>query len=108
MKKLINVQNAVELLGRLYDGKRVEGVLFIDEETGGLTFKAWNRKPREREQDVLLKKLPWGWVKESQMRIKVHASLPKDLGTACMMSELDRNTREAKNVMIDRELIEFC
>ena len=43
MKKYVFVLNAVELLGRLMNGKRVEGVLFIDENTGRLTFKAYNR-----------------------------------------------------------------
>ncbi len=65
MKKYIFVLNALELMTRLYVGKRVEGVLYMDENTGRLTFKAYNRQPRVREKDRLVKKLPWGWVKES-------------------------------------------
>ena len=63
MKKYIFVLNAIELLGQLMNGKRVEGVLFLDENIGKLTFKAYNRQPRVREKDRLVKKLPWGWVK---------------------------------------------
>ena len=97
----------MELLKQLLNGKRVEGVLYLDENTGRITFKAYNRQPRIREKDVLVKKLPWGWVKESMMRIKVFSSFPKDVGTAQVMGLLEDNTRDAKNALIDRELIEF-
>ena len=92
---------------KLYVGKRVEGVLYMDQNTGRLTFKAYNRKPKQRKKDQLVKKLPWGWVKESVMRLKVFGSFPKDLGTARVMGLLDEHTRDAKNALIDREIIEF-
>ena len=110
MKKYIFVLNAIELLKQLLNGKRVEGVLYLDKNTGRLTFKAYNRQPRVREKDRLVKKLPWGWVKESLERIKVFGSFPKDMGTAQVMGLLEEHTRDAKNALIDRELdvIEFC
>ena len=110
MKKYIFVLNAIELMTKLYVGKRVEGVLFMDVNTGRLTFKAYNRQPKKREKDVLVKKLPWGWVKESMERIKVLGSFPKDLGTARVMGLMEEHTKEAKNALIERELdlIEFC
>ena len=110
MKKYVLVLNAIELLKQLMNGKRVEGVLFIDENTGKITFKAYNRQPRRREKDRLVKKLPWGWVKESLERIKVYGSFPKDMGTAQVMGMLEEHTANAKNVLIERELdiLEFC
>ena len=110
MKKFIFVLNAIELMSKLYAGKRVEGVLFMDESTGRLTFKAYNRQQRIRHKDQLVKKLPWGWVKESLERIKVFGSFPKDMGTAQVMGLLEEHTRDAKNALIDRELdiMEFC
>ena len=110
MNKFVFVLNAIELMSKLYVGKRVEGVLFMDENTGRLTFKAYNRQPKKREKDVLVKKLPWGWVKESMERIKVFGSFPKDLGTARVMGLMEEHTKEAKNALIERELdlIEFC
>ena len=111
MKKFIFVMNAIELLSRLSDGKRVEGVLYMDEDTGRLTFKAYNRKAhRRREKDCLVKKLPWGWVKTSLERVKVLGSFPKDMGTAAIIGLLEDNTNDAKNALIERELdmIEFC
>ena len=110
MKKYIFVLNAINVVAKLLKEKRVEGVLFLDENTGRLTFKAYNRQPRVREKDRLVKKLPWGWVKESIERIKVFGSFPKEYGTASMIGLLDEHAKDAKEAMIDRELdlIEFC
>ena len=100
----------MELLSRLMNGRRVEGVLYVDENTGRLTFKAYNRQPKIRHKDVLVKKLPWGWVKESLERVKVFGSFPKDYGTASIMGLLDEHVHDAKDALMDRELdlIEFC
>lgn len=110
MKKFVFMLDALELLGRLAQGRRVAGVLFVDGETGRLTFKAYNRQPRVREKDRLVRKLPWGWVKESMLRIKVLGSFPKEMGTPAVMGLLDEHSRDAKNALIDRELDkwEFC
>ena len=93
---------------RLVEGKCVEGSLRRDEWTGKVTFRAYQRQPRVRHRDTLVKKLPWGWVKESLERIKVFGSFPKDFGTAQVMGMLEEHTRDAKNALIERELIEFC
>ena len=110
MKKFVFVLNAIELMTKLYAGKRVEGVLFMDENTGRLTFKAYNRKNENHKRDQLVKKLPWGWVKESLERIKVFGSFPKDMGTAAVIGLLDEHAHDAKDALIERELdlIEFC
>ena len=107
MKKYIYILNAIELLKQLVIGKRIEGVLFMDQNTGKLIFKAYNRQSRNHEKDKLVKKLPWGWVKESVERIKVFGSFTKDMGTAQVMGMLEDHTRDTKNALIDRELIEF-
>lgn len=108
MKKYIFLLDAIELLGRLMGGKRVQGVLFIDEKTGRLTFKPYYSRGQHRVRDWLIHKLEHGWVKESEERIKVFESIPKDLGTARVMGILDREMNDAKDALIDRELIEFC
>ena len=106
-KKCIFVLNAINVMAKLLNDKRVEGVLYVDQNTGKLTFKAYNRKPIVRQNDQLVKKLPWGWVKESMQRIKVFGSFPKEVGTAQVMGLLQDHTRDAKNALIDRELIDF-
>ena len=108
MRKKVFVLNAIELMNQLMNGKRVEGVLYVDQNTGKLTFKAYNRQQRVREKDRLVKKLPWGWVKESIERIKVFGSFPKDYGTVTVMGLLEEHTKDAKNALIEREIIEFC
>ena len=108
MNKLIFVLNAIELIEKLIDGKRVEGVLYVDKETHRLTFKAYNRLPRVRRKDRMVKKLPWGWVKESLERIKVYGSFPKNLGTAAVINLQDDHNRGVKNALIEREIVEFC
>ena len=105
MRKIIELSE--EVIARLVCGKCVVGSLHRDEWTGKVTFRAYQRMPREREKDRLVKKLPWGWVKESIERIKVYGSFPKDMGTARVMGLLEDNTRDAKNALIDRELIDF-
>ena len=105
MRKYIELSE--EVIARLVCGKCVEGSLRRDEWTGKVTFRAYQRQSRIREKDRLVKKLPWGWVKESLERIKVYGSFPKDMGTARVMRLLEDNTRDAKNALIDREIIDF-
>ena len=107
MKKFIEISE--EAYTRLKQGKYVDGSLHL---SNGRTivFNAYNRKPRRRSKETLLKKLPWGWVKESSERIKVHHSFPKSMTTAEMIINLDHETSEAKDVLVCRELdiIEYC
>ena len=106
MKKIIEI--SLEVLERLVEGKSVEGSLHRDAWTGRVTFRAYNRQSRLRMKDRLIKKLPWGWVKESKERTKLFVSVPKEFGTASTMGIFDEQTREAKNALIEREIIEFC
>lgn len=110
MKKYIFLQDAIELLERLMDGKRVEGALYVDESTGRLTFKPYYRRGRHRVKDWLIRRLEHGWVRESTERIKVYQSVPKVLGTARVMTVLDREQQEVKDALVEREveMIEFC
>ena len=102
MKKYIEIP--LEVLERLVEGKCVEGSLRRDEWTGKITFRAYNRQPCDRNRDRLIRKLEHGWVKESKERIKLFESVPKELGTARLLAVIDRETKEAKNALIDLEL----
>ena len=110
MRKYIFVLDALELMTKLIVGKRVEGVLYMDENTGRLTFKAYNRQRPKNRKDQLVRKLPWGWVKESIERVKVFGSFPKDFCTAQIIELLNEHNQDAKNAIIDKELdmMEFC
>ena len=108
MRKYVEIP--LEVMERLVEGKCVEGSLRRDEWTGKVTFRAYQRQPRLRLKDRLIKKLPWGWVKESKERTKLFVSVPMEFGTASTMGIFDEQTREAKNALIEQELelIEFC
>ena len=106
MKKIVFVLNALELMMRLMEGKRVEGVMFIDKNTGKLTFKAYNRLPKVRHKDVLVKKLPWGWVKASVARKKRFTSVPNDITLEEQLAIMDQENELAKRALIEDYIIE--
>ena len=103
MKKYIEV--SIETLQAITNGRRVEGSLGVDE-SGNIAFKAYNRNRQRRQKDRLVCYLEHGWVKESPTRIKVHESIPKNLGTARIMGVLDREVKDAKNALIEREIMD--
>ena len=104
MRKYIELSE--EVIARLVCGKCVEGSLHRDEWTGRVTFRAYQRQPRIREKDRLVKKLPWGWVKESLLRVKRYSSLPKELTLPEKLAILDEENELAKNALIENYIIE--
>ena len=105
MKKFVFVLNAIELLGQLVDGRRVRGVLFVDENTGRLTFKA-DRQSKTRHKDVLMKKLPWGWLKASLKRYKRYSSVPNDLTIGEQLEIIDQENELVKQALIENYILE--
>ena len=89
-----------EVLVALAGDKYVEGSLHRDKNTHRIVFNVYNRKPRKRLRDIIIRYLEHGWVKESAERIKVYESIPKNLGTPRVMNVLEREVKEAKNAGI--------
>ena len=104
MRKYIEIP--MEVLERLVYGKRVEGALRRDCNTGQIVFTAYNRKPNKRNKDKLLAMLEHGWLKESPKRVKYYISLKKSIGTARMISAMEREQRVASSHLMDREIVE--
>jgi len=104
MRKYIELSE--EVIARLVCGKCVEGSLHRDRWTGKVTFRAYQRMPRIRVQDRMVKKLPWGWVKESIERIKRYSSVPKEMTLAEKLAVLDEENELAKKALIESYLIE--
>ena len=104
MKKFIEIEE--EIYNRILAGKYVDGSLRKIKHSSMLVFRAFNRKPRVRIKDRLIRILEHGWVKESEERIKVFESVPKDIGTPRVMNVLERELKEVKNALIDREIID--
>ena len=104
MKKYIVIEE--EVLVRLVSGKYVEGSLHRDKWTGMITFNAYNRLPRKRQKDDLLKKTPWGWLKASIERVKRYSSVPKDLSLEEKMAIFDEENELIKKALIENYIIE--
>ena len=107
MRKYIFILNVLDIMSGLLKGKRYEGVLYMDKNTRLLTFKPYNRKAPKNAKDVLVAKLPWGWVKESDMRLKRHTSMPKDMTFAEKLAILDQENKLAKEALMKQELLDL-
>ena len=104
MKKYIVIEE--EVLVRLVSGKYVEGSLHRDKWTGMITLNAYNRLPRKRQKDELLKKTPWGWLKASIERVKRYSSVPKDLSLEEKLAIFDEENELIKQALIENYIIE--
>ena len=106
MKK-IEIINESEVLKSLNKGVVVSGRLVRKQLPNGLQiteFIPYNRRKHIRIPDILVCELEHGWVKESAQRVKVYESIPKRLGTARIMSVLDREVKTAKDSLMLNEL----
>ena len=102
---IIKVEISEETWARMLTGKRVEGTIGLDKWTGKKDFNAFHRKAKKLH-DKLIKKLPWGWVKESKERIKVYESVPKSLGLEKLILMLDDEHTSATDAIIDYSIVE--
>ena len=106
MTMIIKVEISNETWARLLTGKRIEGTLGYDLMTGRKDSNMFHRQTRSRLRDRLIKKLPWGWVKESQERYKTYSSVPKDMPLEALVRALGEDHDEAVQTIVDVELIE--
>ena len=101
---IIKVEISEETWARMLTGRRVEGTIGLDKWTRKKDFNAFNRHRKKRLRDRLIKKLPWGWVKESPENVKVYTSLPKVYGLDAVLDYLDEDHETAKEALIDHAL----
>ena len=105
MRKYIFILNAINVMAKLLKEKRVEGVLYLDQDTGKLTFKAYNRQPRDRHERVVCQ-LENGWLKESPKRYKFYNSVRKDLGRRLVDVVMHRELNAAMQVLEIEEMLD--
>ena len=107
MEQSFNIVNNEIFIEQLQAHGRVVGVAYYDKELHGMVFKAYNRKAvKRRRKTDLLHHLENGWVKESSEKYKLYISVYKKLGLARIFHIIDRDTKEAKTALFDKELIE--
>ena len=104
MKKYIEISE--ETMMGLAGGKCVEGSLRRDKTTGRIVFRAYLRKHRKRKKDKLLAQLEHGWLKESPKCIKYYCAVKKSIGTARIISAMEREQRTAASHLMDREVVD--
>ena len=105
MKKYIFILNAINVMAKLLKDKRVEGVLYLDQDTCKLTFKAYNRQPRDRHERVVCQ-LENGWLKESPLCYKFYNSVKKDLGRRLVDVVMHRELNRAMQVLEVEEILD--
>ena len=105
MKKYIFILNAINVMAKLLKDKRVEGVLYLDQDTGKLTFKAYNRQPRDRHERVVCQ-LENGWLKESPLRYKFYNSVRKEFGRRMVDVVMHRELNAAMQVLEVEEILD--
>jgi len=87
-----------DVIEAVKNGKYVEGSLRIDAETGQLTFRAYNRKERRRQPDILICETETGWLKESAQRVKFFSSVKKTIPTSNIRMAMSRDMYEGMEV----------
>ena len=111
MEVIIKVKIDDTVLNRMRKGEYVQGSLHYDEFTGEKQFNAYVRKsrmPGYMPECKTLAELDNGWLKETKTLIIRREAFQKRIGTARIMAQMDLGNKQAKDTMIDRELIEFC
>ena len=108
IKKYIEIPE--EILVGLAEGKFVEGSLHRDKNTGRIVFNAYNRLSRmpgyQKPKEVLIGETDFGRVTETPKKIKVYESFPKRMGAARILAALDREIKDIKGAVFNREIVE--
>ena len=103
MRKYVEIP--LEVMERLVEGKCVEGSLRRDEWTGKVTFRAYQRQPRDRHERVICQ-LENGWLKESPQRYKFYTSAKKTLGRRLVDVVMHRELKQAMSVLEIEEIMD--
>ena len=110
-RKFINILNIIEVMNRLAKGLTVEESIYIDKESHMLTFKPSNRAKYQpgyyqRPKEELVGETDFGRITETPKKIKVYESFPKRMGAARILAALDREIKDIKGAIFNREIID--
>ena len=106
MKKFIFIINALEVIAGLLRGETFEGKLYLDKETHVLTFKAWNRRAPKYKKTRKLCDLDGGWLGETSRHIVRYEKFAKSLGLPQILSQMDNDNRQSKEMLVDIAIID--
>jgi len=97
MKKEVLLLNALAVMERLEQGKSVEGGMSLDQETGCIVFRPYNRLSRELgyvPPSVTLYETPNGSLRQTAQRNKIVVSVKRKLGNIRGAVEIMAQARE--------------
>ena len=106
MKKFIEIINADYALSLLKAGKKLQGILYIDERTGVLTYKPNNPPSKHGNRDSLLGYTDFGRVTGNSKSFKVYQLFPRVMGLHRMKKAVDREAENVKNIIKDVDIID--
>ena len=99
-----------EILVGLAEGKFIEGSLHRDKNTGRIVFNAYNRLSRQpgyqKPKEEVIGETDFGRVAETPKKIKVYENFPKRMGAARILAALDREFKDIKGAIFNREIVE--
>jgi len=109
MEVIIKIKLNDSVIARMKKGEYVQGSLHLDSKTGEKAFTAYARRSRGAGYvPKTIAELENGWLKETKTLIIRREAFQKRLGSPRIMAQMDRGNQQAKDVLIDREIIEFC
>ena len=97
MTKEVLLLNALAVMERLEQGKSVEGGMSLDQETGCIVFRPYNRLSREPgyvPPSVTLYETPNGSLRQTAQRNKIVVSVKRKLGNIRGAVEIMAQARE--------------
>ena len=106
MKKYIWIINAIEVMKLLKEGKKLQGVLYIDKETGWPTFKPNNPPKTKVSNTELLGHTDFGRVTRNSKFVSIIQHFPIMMGVLRMTKAIDRETIDVKSIIETNEIIE--
>ena len=99
-----------EILVRLAEGLSVQGGLQKDRHTGKLVFNphdvARYKTGYQRPKEEVIGETDFGRITETPKKIKVYENFPKRMGAARILAALDREFKDSKGAIFNREIVE--
>lgn len=107
MKKII-LTISETVMKAVWSGRIIEGRLILVKNQAGqeyIEFRPYNRKPKMRRPDEMVKKLRSGWIKLSAMRLKVFASASNELSAQDVVNDLKGQINEGLDAILRDERV---
>ena len=104
MRKYIEISE--EVYQRLVAGKCVDGSMRMEKPHKQIVFKNYKRTKPRNYPKVLLGRTDFGAVYKTQTRHKLNESIPSNLGAVRIGKILERDCKQAQEIITTHEIID--